>query len=93
VQLLDVGLVEVDLGYGGGDLGEGENAHLLPLQEQTLDFFKLLEVNDRHASPVLGDALLGRQVLMRTPSWIDAPGPGAKLETTILGRESRRYIF
>src|SRR5829696_1578626 len=46
VQLLDVGLVEIDLGDGGLDLGERQDAHLLPLQEQTLDLFELLQIYD-----------------------------------------------
>jgi hypothetical protein len=45
VQLFDVGLVEVDLRDRRGDLGEREHTHLLPLQEQALDFFEFLEVN------------------------------------------------
>ena len=45
MQLLDVGLVEIDLGDGGRDLGEREDADLLPLEEQALDFFEFLEVH------------------------------------------------
>jgi hypothetical protein len=67
VQLFDVGLVEVDLRDRGRDLGEGENAHLLPLEEQALHFFKLLEIHYRHSSPVLGDALSGDRIVMQTP--------------------------
>src|SRR3954447_15009376 len=46
VELLDVRLVEVDLGDGGLDLGERQDAHLLPLQEQSLDLFELLQIYD-----------------------------------------------
>jgi hypothetical protein len=46
VELLDVGLVEVDLGDGGLDLGERQHAHLLPLEEQSLDLFELLQIYD-----------------------------------------------
>ena len=46
VELLEVGLVEIDLGNGGLDLGERQDAHLLPLEEQTLDLFKLLQIYD-----------------------------------------------
>ena len=45
VQLLDVGLVEIDLRDRGRDLREGEDAELLPLQEQALDFFQFLQVD------------------------------------------------
>src|SRR5215207_6168841 len=46
VELLDVRLVEIDLGDGGLDLGKRQDAHLLPLQEQTLDLFELLQIYD-----------------------------------------------
>ena len=45
MELLDVGLVEVDLGHGGRDLGEGEDAHLLPLEEQALDLLEFLQIH------------------------------------------------
>src|SRR4051812_5890204 len=45
VQLLDVRLVQVDLGHGGGDLRERQDAQLLPLEEQALDFFEFLQVD------------------------------------------------
>ena len=45
MQFFDVGLVEVDLRHRGRDLGEGEDADLLPLQEQALDFFEFLEIH------------------------------------------------
>ena len=45
-ELLDVGLVEVALGDGGLDLGERQDAHLLPLEQQTLDLFELLQIYD-----------------------------------------------
>ena len=43
MQLLDVGLVEVELGDGGGDLGEREDADLLALGQQALDLFEFLQ--------------------------------------------------
>src|SRR5215208_439680 len=46
VELLDVRLVEIDLGDRGLDLGERQNAHLLPLEQQTLDLFELLQIYD-----------------------------------------------
>ena len=45
VQLLDVGLVEIDLGDGGLDLGERQDADLLPLEQQSLDLFEFLQIN------------------------------------------------
>ena len=46
MQLLDVGLVEIDLGDGGLDLGERQDADLLPLEEQSLDLFEFLQIHD-----------------------------------------------
>ena len=46
MELLDVGFVEIDLGDGGLDLGERQDADLLPLEQQTLDLFKLLQIYD-----------------------------------------------
>ena len=46
VELLDVGLVEVDLGDGGGDLAVGDHAVLLALDDEALDLFKLLKFRD-----------------------------------------------
>ena len=43
VEVLDVGLVEVDLGDRSGDVAEGEHAELLTLGDQRLYFFKLLK--------------------------------------------------
>ena len=43
VQLLDVGLVEVQLGDGVGDLGEREHAHLLAPGDEALDLFEFLK--------------------------------------------------
>jgi hypothetical protein len=40
-QLLDVGVLEPELGRGGRDLGVGEHAELQPARDQTLDLFKL----------------------------------------------------
>src|SRR5215216_1779029 len=45
VQLLDVGLVEVDLLDRHGDLGERQDAHLLALEEQALHLFEFLQIN------------------------------------------------
>ena len=42
MQLLDVGLVEVELGDRAGDLGVGEHAELLALDE-ALDLFEFLQ--------------------------------------------------
>ena len=61
MELLDVGLVEIDLGDGGGDLSEGEDTDLLPLQKEALDFFEFLEVNYRHRFLFSASALRGRQ--------------------------------
>ncbi len=43
MQLLDVGLIEIQLSYGTGDLGVGENAELLPPVDQSLDLFEFLQ--------------------------------------------------
>ena len=42
-ELLDVGLVEIDLRDGAGDLGVREHAHLLALGEEALDLFEFLK--------------------------------------------------
>ena len=52
MQVLDVALVELDLGEGGGDLGVGENAGLLPLRDEQLHLFKFLQFPYRHPIPV-----------------------------------------
>ena len=44
VQLLDVGVLEAELGRGGRDLGVCEHADLQPACDQTLDLFKLLKL-------------------------------------------------
>ena len=44
MQLLDVGLVEVELGDGGRDLGVGEHAELLAAVDEALDLFEFLQV-------------------------------------------------
>src|SRR4051794_12572912 len=49
VQVLDVGLVELDLGHGGGDVAEGENAQLLASGDQRLYFFKFLDLSYEHS--------------------------------------------
>jgi hypothetical protein len=46
VELFHIRLVEVDLRDRRGDLGEGQHPELLPLQEQALDFFEFLQIND-----------------------------------------------
>ena len=46
VQLLDVRLVEVHLGQRGRDLGEREDADLLTLEDQPLDFFEFLQIHN-----------------------------------------------
>ena len=43
VQLLDVGLVEIELGDRVGDLGVREHADLLALGHQALDLFEFLK--------------------------------------------------
>ena len=43
VQLLDVGLVEIDLGERGGDLGVGQHAGLLALGDEDLDLLEFLQ--------------------------------------------------
>ena len=43
MQLLDVGLVDVELGRGGRDLGVCEHADVQSACDQTLDLFKLLK--------------------------------------------------
>ena len=45
MELLDVGLVEVELGDRLGDLGEREHADVLALGEQALDLFEFLQFN------------------------------------------------
>ena len=46
VQLLDVGLVEVQLGDRGRDLGVREHADLRPAGDESLDLFEFLKVYD-----------------------------------------------
>ena len=45
MELLDVGLVEIDLRHRGRDLGEGQDAHLLALEDQALHLFEFLQIN------------------------------------------------
>ena len=45
VQLLDVGLVQVELGHRLGDLRVGEHADLLALGQQALDLIQLLQLD------------------------------------------------
>jgi hypothetical protein len=51
VQLLDVCLVEIELGYGAGDLGVGQDAELLAAVHETLDLFEFLKFRYRHFIP------------------------------------------
>ena len=44
VQFLEVAVVQVDLGDGGLDLREGQDAHLLTLEQQGLDLFEFLQI-------------------------------------------------
>src|SRR5215218_1749514 len=44
VQLLDVRFVQVDLLHRRGDLGKGQDAHLLALEDQTLHLFEFLQI-------------------------------------------------
>ena len=43
MQLLDVGLVEIELGDRAGDLGVGQDAELLPAVDEALDLFEFLQ--------------------------------------------------
>ena len=43
MQLLDVSLVEIELGHRAGDLGVGEHAELLPAIDEALDLFEFLQ--------------------------------------------------
>ena len=43
MQLLDLGVLEVELGRSGRDLRVREHANLLAASDQTLDLFKLLK--------------------------------------------------
>src|SRR5690242_9549370 len=52
VEVLDVRLVELDLGNGAGDVTEGQHAQLLALRDQCLHLFKLLDLRYQH-SPTL----------------------------------------
>src|SRR5215217_1967849 len=45
VEILDVGLVEVDLLHRDGDLGERQDADLLALEDQALHLFEFLQIN------------------------------------------------
>ena len=49
LELLDLGVVEVQLGDGGGDLAVGEDTELLSLGDQALDLFEFLEFRYGHA--------------------------------------------
>ena len=43
VQLLDVGVLEAELGRGGRNLGVRDHADLQPASDQRLDLFQLLK--------------------------------------------------
>ena len=49
VEVLDVGLVEIDLGHRRGDVAEGEHAELLPAGDQAFYLLKLLKLSYQHA--------------------------------------------
>src|SRR4029078_2228528 len=49
VELLDVALVDVDLGDRGGDLAEGQHSDLLTLGQQVLYLFKFLKLSYKHS--------------------------------------------
>ena len=44
MQLLYVGLVEVELRHRAGDLGERQDAELLAARDEALDLFEFLQV-------------------------------------------------
>ena len=48
MQLLDVGLVEIDLGDRASDLGVREHAGQLTLRQKTLDLFEFLQFDYGH---------------------------------------------
>ena len=48
VEILDVGLVEIDLRHCVGDLGEGQNALLLALGDETLDLVEFVKFALKH---------------------------------------------
>ena len=45
MQILDVGLVQVDLGNGVGDLGERQHAGDLAARQEALDLLEFLQFN------------------------------------------------
>ena len=48
VELLDVALVDLDLGQRLGDLAVGDHAHGLTLGDEVLDLLELLKFRDQH---------------------------------------------
>ena len=48
VEVLDVGLVEIDLGHRRGDVAEGQHAELLPAVDEAFDLLKLLKLCYQH---------------------------------------------
>src|SRR3954468_9310272 len=49
VEVLDVRFVELDLGHSGGDVAEGEDAQLMAPGDQSLYFFKFLDLSYKHS--------------------------------------------
>jgi hypothetical protein len=45
VEVLDIGLVEIELRDGRGDLGEGQDTRDRPACEQALDLLEFLQFN------------------------------------------------
>ena len=50
VELLDVALVDVDLGDRGRDLAEGQHSDLLALAQQVLYLFEFLKLSYKHSA-------------------------------------------
>src|SRR4029453_17733354 len=79
VEVPDVGLVELHLGDGAGDVAEGQHAELLALGDQRLYLFKLLNLRYQHSPTLFLPGCL--------PSF---PAVGAAY--LILGRDSCRPL-
>ncbi|MDQ6696416.1 MAG: hypothetical protein M3Z46_03030 [Actinomycetota bacterium] len=58
VELLEVNLVEAELGRGAGDLGVRENTDLLASSDQPLDLVELAQLCYRHCRPCSSDVWL-----------------------------------
>src|SRR5215467_8121485 len=65
VEVLDVGLVEVDLRYGGGDVPEGQHAELLTTVDQPFYLLKLLKLCYQHPVCTRFSQLGGLVLLMK----------------------------